>query len=112
LATATFYGTLSQRMGGVIVLAPIVLRAGILRGITLGIRRLAALAAIGISDVVANGSYALAASRGNLAVAAVLASLYPVVTALLARGILAERLRPVQSMGVVAALSGVILLST
>ena len=107
------YGTLLlQRIGGVIVLAPIVLRAGILRGITLGIRRLAALAAIGISDVVANGSYALAASRGNLAVAAVLASLYPVVTALLARGILAERLRPVQSMGVVAALGGVVLLST
>jgi drug/metabolite transporter (DMT)-like permease len=45
-------------------------------------------------------------------VAAVLASLYPVVTALLARGILAERLRPVQSMGVVAALGGVVLLST
>ncbi len=60
----------------------------------------------------ANGSYALAASRGNLAVAAVLASLYPVVTALLARGILAERLRPVQSMGVVAALGGVLLLSS
>ena len=107
------YGTLLlQRIGGVVVLAAIVLRARILRGITLGIRRLAALAAIGISDVVANGSYALAASRGNLAVAAVLASLYPVVTALLARGILAERLRPVQSMGVVAALGGVVLLST
>ena len=107
------YGTLLlQRIGGVIVLAPIVLRAGILSGIKLSIRRLGALAAIGISDVVANGSYALAASRGNLAVAAVLASLYPVVTALLARGILAERLRPVQSMGVVAALGGVVLLST
>jgi drug/metabolite transporter (DMT)-like permease len=89
-----------------------VLRAGVLRGIKLSIKRLAALAAIGISDVIANGSYALAASRGNLAVAAVLASLYPVVTALLARGILAERLRPVQSMGVVAALGGVVLLST
>ena len=31
---------------------------------------------------------------------------------LLARGILAERLRPVQSMGVVAALGGVLLLSS
>jgi drug/metabolite transporter (DMT)-like permease len=41
----------------------------------------------------------------------VLASLYPVVTALLARGILAERLRPVQSAGVIAALCGVVLLS-
>ncbi len=109
----SLYGTLLlQRVGGLLVLAPIVLRARILRDVRLGARRLAALAAIGISDIVANGSYALAASRGNLAVAAVLASLYPVVTALLARGILAERLRPVQSMGVVAALGGVLLLST
>jgi len=73
--------------------------------------RVAALAAIGVSDIVANGSYALAASGGELSVAAVLASLYPVVTALLARGILAERLRAVQSVGVAAALCGVIMLS-
>jgi drug/metabolite transporter (DMT)-like permease len=109
----SLYGTLLvQRAGGLIVLAPIVLRAGIHRQISLSVRRLGALAAIGTSDIVANGSYALAASRGNLAVAAVLSSLYPVVTALLARGILAERLRPVQSMGVVAALGGVLLLSS
>jgi drug/metabolite transporter (DMT)-like permease len=113
VSDGNLYGTLLiQRIAGVTVLAVIVLRAGILGGIKLGIKRLTALAAIGISDVVANGSYALAASRGNLAVAAVLASLYPVVTALLARGILAERLRPVQSMGVVAAVGGVVLLST
>ena len=60
----------------------------------------------------ANGSYALAASRGNLSIAAVLASLYPVVTALLARLILAERLRRVQSVGVIVALAGVLLLSS
>lgn len=113
VGSGSLYGTLLlQRVAGVVVLAPIVLSTGALRGLTLGIRRLAALAAIGISDVVANGSYSFAASRGNLAVAAVLASLYPIVTALLARGILAERLRPVQSMGVVAALGGVVLLST
>jgi drug/metabolite transporter (DMT)-like permease len=107
------YGTLlSQRIGGLIVLGPIVLRSGILPGIRLTARRLAALAAIGASDIVANGSYALAASRGNLSIAAVLASLYPVVTALLARLILAERLRRVQSAGVVAALAGVLLLSS
>lgn len=109
----SLYGTLLlQRIGGLVVLTPLVVRAGILRQVTLTARRLAALAAVGISDIVANGSYALAASRGDLAVAAVLASLYPVVTALLARGILAERLRPVQSAGVAAALGGVILLST
>jgi len=106
------YGTLlAQRIGGLLVLGPIVLRARILRELTLTAKRLAALAAIGGCDIAANGTYALAASRGNLSIAAVLASLYPVVTALLARGILAERLRPVQSAGVIAALGGVLLLS-
>ena len=109
----SLYGTLLlQRVGGLVVLTPLVLRAGILRQVTLTARRVAALAAVGIADIIANGSYALAASRGDLAIAAVLASLYPVVTALLARGVLAERLRPVQSMGVLAALGGVILLSS
>jgi drug/metabolite transporter (DMT)-like permease len=107
------YGTLlCQRIGGLIVLAPIVLRGGLLAATRLTARRVAALAAIGGCDIVANGSYALAASRGNLSVAAVLASLYPVVTALLARTILSERLRMVQSIGVLAALSGVLLLSS
>jgi drug/metabolite transporter (DMT)-like permease len=112
-ASSSVYGTLLwQRIGGLIVLGPIVARAGILRGIRLTVRRLGALALIGGCDIVANGSYALAASRGDLSIAAVLASLYPVVTALLARSILAERLRPVQTIGVLAALGGVLLLSS
>jgi uncharacterized membrane protein len=112
-ASSGVYGTLLwQRIGGLIVLGPIVARSGILRGIRLTARRLGALALIGGCDIVANGSYALAASRGDLSIAAVLASLYPVVTALLARGVLAERLRPVQSVGVIAAVTGVLLLST
>lgn len=112
-ASSGVYGTLLwQRIGGLIVLAPIVARSGVLPGIRLSARRLGALALIGCGDIVANGSYALAASRGDLSIAAVLASLYPVVTALLARGILAERLRPVQSVGVMAAITGVLLLSS
>jgi drug/metabolite transporter (DMT)-like permease len=112
-AGTSVYGTLlSQRIGGLLVLGPIVLRAGILREVRLTAKRLGALALIGGCDITANGSYAFAASHGDLSVAAVLASLYPVVTALLARGILAERLRPVQSIGVAAALGGVLLLSS
>jgi drug/metabolite transporter (DMT)-like permease len=107
------YGTLlCQRIGGLVVLAPVVLRGGLLRGLQLTTGRIGALAAVGGCDIVANGSYALAASRGNLSVAAVLASLYPVVTALLARVTLSERLRTVQSIGVIAALGGVLLLSS
>jgi drug/metabolite transporter (DMT)-like permease len=106
------YGTLLlQRIGGLTTLTPIVAGAGILGAIRLSPRRIAALAAIGICDIAGNGSYALAASRGSLSVAAVLGSLYPVITALLARAVLAERLRPVQSVGVVTALGGVVLLS-
>jgi len=107
------YGTLlCQRVGGLLALGPIVLRTGILSEVHLTAKRIGALALIGGCDITANGSYALAASRGNLSIAAVLASLYPVVTALLARSVLAERLRRVQSIGVIAALSGVLLLSS
>jgi drug/metabolite transporter (DMT)-like permease len=112
-AGTSVYGTLlCQRIGGLIVLGPVVLRAGILKEVSLTAKRLGALALIGGCDITANGTYALAASRGDLSVAAVLASLYPVVTALLARGVLAERLRRVQSVGVIAALGGVLLLSS
>jgi len=112
-AGSSVYGTLlCQRIAGLLVLAPIVARARILRGIQLTARRVGALALIGGCDITANGTYALAASHGDLSVAAVLASLYPVVTALLARGILVERLRPVQSVGVLAALGGVVLLGS
>jgi drug/metabolite transporter (DMT)-like permease len=112
-AGTSLYGTLlSQRIGGLIVLGPIVLRSGVLPGLLLSTRRLAALAAIGCCDTVANGLYALAASRGDLSIAAVLASLYPVVTAILARTILAERLRGVQGVGAIAAVTGVLLLSS
>jgi drug/metabolite transporter (DMT)-like permease len=112
-AGSSVYGTLlCQRIGGLLVLAPIVARARIWRGIQLTARRVGALALIGGCDITANGTYALAASHGDLSVAAVLASLYPVVTALLARAILAERLRPVQSVGVLAAIGGVVLLGS
>ncbi len=56
-------------------------RRAILPQVRLTGRRLIALGAIRISDTIPNGSYALAASRGELSVAAVLASLYSVVTA-------------------------------
>jgi len=45
-------------------------------------------------------------------VAAVLGSLYPVVTILLARAFLAERLRMIQNVGVVLALAGVVAIAT
>ena len=69
------------------------------------------LAAVGVGDVAANASFALASRSGLLSVVAVLASLYPVVTVLLARQIHAERLRPIQVAGVLGTLGGVALLA-
>ncbi|WP_338497846.1 DMT family transporter [Streptomyces sp. SJL17-4] len=73
---------------------------------------LPALAFVGLADVAANGTYAIAAQQGPVTVAAVLASLYPVVTALAAYGVLKERLRAIQAAGAGLALVGTVLLAT
>ncbi|MFI6549137.1 EamA family transporter [Streptomyces prunicolor] len=73
---------------------------------------LPALAFVGLADVAANGTYSIAAQHGPVTVAAVLASLYPVVTALAARGFLSERLRGIQAAGAGLALVGTLLLAT
>jgi drug/metabolite transporter (DMT)-like permease len=69
------------------------------------------LAAIGILDCGANLLFTLASQRGLLTLVSVLASLYPVVTVLLARGFLHERLSRVQAGGVALALCGVALIA-
>ena len=63
----------------------------------------------GALDAAANVTMLTAIRIGPLAVASVLGSLYPVVTILLARVVLKERLRPVQRAGVVLALAAVML---
>ncbi|EFL30673.1 integral membrane protein [Streptomyces viridochromogenes DSM 40736] len=75
-------------------------------------RSLPALAFVGLADVAANGTYSIAAQHGPVTVAAVLASLYPVVTAVAARGVLRERLRAVQAAGAGLALVGTVLLAS
>lgn len=75
-------------------------------------RSLPALACVGLADVAANGTYSIAAQTGPVTVAAVLASLYPVVTAVAARGLLGERLRGAQAAGAGLALMGSVLLAT
>ncbi|HEX8859324.1 MAG TPA: DMT family transporter [Actinomycetes bacterium] len=75
-------------------------------------RRLPLLVLVGVLDTAANLLFADASTRGNLGVVGVLSSLYPVVTVLFARLVLAERLSWSQSAGVVMALLGVGLLAT
>jgi drug/metabolite transporter (DMT)-like permease len=69
------------------------------------------LGAVGLLDLGANGLYALATTKGLLSVVSVLGSLYPAVTVVLARFVLAERIARVQEVGVVLALAGVVAIS-
>ncbi|MFG2503665.1 EamA family transporter [Streptomyces sp. NPDC048441] len=71
-----------------------------------------ALAFVGLADVAANGTYSMAAQHGPVTMAAVLSSIYPVVTALAARAVLKERLRGVQAAGAGLALVGTVLLAS
>jgi drug/metabolite transporter (DMT)-like permease len=65
----------------------------------------------GIFDASANGIYQIATQKGMLSIVAVLASLYPAATALLARYFLHERLRAIQNIGVVLALAAAVCLT-
>lgn len=72
----------------------------------------AALIAIGFLDTGGNALFAAASSaHGLLSVVSVLASLYPVVTVLLARLMLGERVQRSQDAGVLLVLAGVVLIT-
>lgn len=73
--------------------------------------RAAPIAGVGILDTLANVLFAYASTHGNPGVVAVLGSLYPVMTVVLGRFVLSERLNRVQGAGVAVALAGVVLLS-
>ena len=66
-------------------------------------RLLPALFGIGLVDMLATGTYLSALAVGPLAIAAVLQSLYPVVTVILAWLVLRERISVVQATGIVLA---------
>lgn len=66
---------------------------------------------IGVFDVGANLLFATASVSGALAIVAVLGSLYPAATVLLARVIDKERLTRIQNVGVLAAVAGVALIA-
>jgi drug/metabolite transporter (DMT)-like permease len=70
-----------------------------------------ALVAAGTLDVSATGLYGLANTKGALSIVSVVGSLYPVTTVLLARAVLGERIRAVQTAGILAALAGVALIA-
>jgi drug/metabolite transporter (DMT)-like permease len=70
------------------------------------------LALIGILDLGANATFAIATGHGLLALVSVLSSLYPAVTAVLAAVRHDERLGKVQLAGVTGAIVGVVLIAS
>lgn len=69
------------------------------------------LVIVGLLDLSANATYAVATRHGLLSVVAVASSLYPLATVALARLVLKERVRRVQEFGIAVAVLGVVLLA-
>ena len=72
---------------------------------------LPALFVVGTLDVGADILFAFATTIGLLSIVSILSSLYPVVTILLARIVLNERMARLQQAGIVLAFAGVVLIS-
>jgi len=69
------------------------------------------LALVGIGDMLGNLLFAAASTSGLVSITSVLASLYPIITVVLARLVLKERVAPSQEAGIVLTLAGVALIS-
>ena len=66
---------------------------------------------VGIGDTIGNVLYAASSGHGLISLTSVLASLYPIVTVLLAAAVLSERTAPTQRVGIALTLAGVVLIS-
>jgi drug/metabolite transporter (DMT)-like permease len=92
-----------------VVLAAVAVRRPALR---LGGWKLLIVLGVGLGDMLGNVLFAASAEEGGLvSLTSVLASLYPIVTVLLAAAVLHERIASVQRLGVVLTLAGVVLIA-
>lgn len=113
-STTSVYGTLlGQRFAGPVALFGLRRGKSLVNGLEWSPRIVALLLFNGLGDVAANGLYGIATRHagGNLPVVMALSGLYPVVSTVLAWALLKERLRPVQNLGILAALTAVLLLN-
>lgn len=104
-----FWPLAGARLSSLSLLAAIVLAGRVKLRVEAGAWTLAALS--GVLDMSANVLFLLAVRHGVLALVAVLISLYPAVTVLLALGLLRERLRATQLVGIALALAAVTLIA-
>lgn len=93
------------------LLVVLLFKRDILTGALPDAREWIAIASIGCFDVGANILYAMATNEGEVAIASVVSSMFPITTVLLAHRFLGERLAGSQRIGVVLALLGVLTLA-
>jgi drug/metabolite transporter (DMT)-like permease len=111
-ATARYdalWAMLGGRISSVAVFA--VVFAALRPGLVMRRSALPFIVAVGLLDTGANGLFAVATTKGYLSLVAVLGSVYPVVTVLLAYALLRERIAPHQMVGAVGTLAGIALIA-
>ena len=106
---ATFWPMIASRAGGTVLLTIVVLKQRI--PLKVNKNALPMLAFCAIFDLVGNFSYILAGQSGRMDIAAVISSLYPGGTVMLAWLFLKERLNRSQSYGIIAALAAIVLMT-
>ncbi|MET8161549.1 DMT family transporter [Sphaerisporangium sp. NPDC005289] len=109
-AEAGLWPLFGARLASAVAAGALALASG--RTVRPGKGALPAIVTAGILDMLANVLYLMAVQRGLLTVVAVLASLYPASTLLLARYVLGERLSALQAAGVGLALGAVALIAS
>lgn len=107
---AGLWPLVAARVSSITLLAVIARAAGQPWGVPRA--ALSGVLAAGLLDMAANVFYLLAVREGLLSLVAVLASLYPASTVLLATIVLRERLHPVQRTGLAAAAAAVVLIAS
>jgi drug/metabolite transporter (DMT)-like permease len=74
-------------------------------------RELLIVLGVGIGDTIGNVLFAASSGHGLVSLTAVLASLYPIVTVVLAAAVLHEQTAPAQRAGIALTLAGVVLIA-
>jgi drug/metabolite transporter (DMT)-like permease len=110
---ATFWPLAAARLTSVVwLLLVLLLRGQQKQHLLSGLRRVAPLVLLaGTLDALGNVFFVLAAHSGRLDVAAILSSLYPAATVLLAASVLRERVTRMQAVGILLVLLAIPLIS-
>ncbi len=103
------WASIIMRSSTLLFLIPILYLARLPMGV--GKTNLPLIMLMGSVDTIAAFSFAIATSKGMLSQVAVISCLYPAVTALLSAIVVQERIQKIQSLGVMFAITGIVLIS-